>query len=162
MFQNWITCHKFCPFPLSHVSIPVTCPFPVPDLRIGRSVLDVPLLFHPKCSEADIRSRHAVNPAGYDVRMAHRSYKHHRPRPRRLRKPLSISLTSRQRLLLVDAPRSFSNKLFELLVRYITPPVLVYLHTIPLGLPGHLAIVAAMLFVLHSHLSLKKHYPLGL
>lgn len=81
-------------------------------------------------------------------------------RPRRLRKPLSISLTSDQRLLLAETPRSFNNYLLNLLVTYLALPLFVYLHTIPLSFTGHLAVIAAMVYALHLHLSFMKAQPI--
>lgn len=80
-------------------------------------------------------------------------------RPRRSRKPLSISLTSNQRLLLAEAPRSFNNYLLNLLATYFAPPVLIYFHTISLSLTSHLGVITAMVYVLHLHLSLTKAQP---
>lgn len=78
------------------------------------------------------------------------------PRPHHTRKPLSISLTSDQRKLLTEVPRSFNNLLLNLLVNYLVPTILLYLHTVSLSLAGHLAVVAAMLFVLHLRISSDK------
>ena len=78
------------------------------------------------------------------------------PRPHHTRKPLSISLTSDQRKLLVEAPRSFNYFLNYLLVKYLAPALFLYLHTISLPLAGHLAVIAAMLFVLHLSVSSDK------
>lgn len=94
--------------------------------------------------------------AGHDVKMARRSPK----RPRRLKKPLSISLSSNQRLLLAEAPRSFNNYLLNLLATYFALPLFVYLHTIPLTLTGHLAAIAAMIYALHLTVSFTKGRPI--
>lgn len=75
------------------------------------------------------------------------------PRPQHSRKALSISLTSDQRKLLTEAPRSFNYFLLNLLVKYFAPAIFLYLHTIPLPLAGHLAVIGAMLFVLHISIS---------
>ena len=70
----------------------------------------------------------------------------------KLRKPLSISLTSEQRKLLIEAPRSFNTHLVNFLI-YLSAPVLIYLHTLSLSLFAHSMVIAAMVLVLHLNIS---------
>lgn len=71
-------------------------------------------------------------------------------------KPLSISLTSEQRQLLVDSSRSFNNVLYNFLSSFLALPLFIYLHTLPLSLVGHLVTVGAMIATLHISITTSK------